>query len=336
MTCAQALTNILIATEDADVATDQHLYDIRRRSKLKKDFLDIADFSASEIHEIFELAGELKAKQKRGEAHRHLAGKTLAMIFQKPSTRTRVSFEVGMFQLGGHALYLGPNDIQIGKRETTADVARTISRYVDVIMARLFGHNDIVELADAATVPVINGLTDLLHPCQIMADMLTIKEKRGSFENLKVTYVGDGNNVAHSWINIAGKIPMNLSLAVPEGYEPDAEILTRAQSAGLGKIEVVHDSFAAAKEADVLYTDVWASMGQEDEAQLRKRAFSNFQINAELLQAAHKDCLVMHCLPAHRGEEITHDVIEGPQSIVFDEAENRLHVQKAIMAKLAA
>jgi len=303
---------------------------------LKKDFLDISNHSREELEALFELATELKAMQKRGEAHRRLEGKTLAMIFQKPSTRTRVSFEVGMFQLGGHALYLGPNDIQIGKRETTADVARTISRYVDVIMARMFDHDDILELAEAATVPVINGLTDLLHPCQIMADMLTIKEKRGHFNDLKVTYIGDGNNVAHSWINMAGKIPMNLCLAVPEGYEPDSDLLSRARNANISEIEVVHDPLQGARAADVLYTDVWASMGQEAEAEQRKALFRNFQINDEMLGVARPDCLVMHCLPAHRGEEITHEVIEGPHSIVFDEAENRLHAQKAIMVQLAA
>ena len=301
---------------------------------MKKDFLSIADLTSDEILAIFDLARDLKAKQKAGTPHRHLEGKTLAMIFQKPSARTRVSFEVGMFQLGGHALYLGPNDIQIGKRESVADVARTLSRYVDMIMARLFGHEDILELAKFASVPVINGLTDLLHPCQIMADLFTVYEKRDPKSKLKIVYIGDGNNVANSWINIASKIPMTFYLAVPNGYEPNQEILTRAQKSGVSDIQVLNDPKQAAKDADVLYTDVWASMGQEHEAEKRKIAFKGYCIDGALLKVAKPDCLVMHCLPAHRGDEITDEVIDGPNSIVFDEAENRLHVQKAIMVKL--
>lgn len=301
---------------------------------MKKDFLAITDLSKEEITEVFELAKELKAKQKRGEPHRLLEGKSLAMIFQKPSARTRVSFEVGMFQLGGHALYLGPNDIQIGKRESIGDVAQTLSRYVDIIMARLFGHEDILDLAQHASVPVVNGLTDLLHPCQVLADAFTILEKRANLNNLKVAFVGDGNNVANSWLNLASKIPMTLHFAIPEGYDPDKQIFDTAKHNYESDIQIFRTSNEAAKEADVIYTDVWASMGQESEAEKRKMAFKDFQVNGDVLQCAKPDCMVMHCLPAHRGEEITSEVIDGPHSIVFDEAENRLHVQKAIMVKL--
>ena len=301
---------------------------------MSKHFLAISDFSKGEILEIFDLTEDLKSKQKNDEPHKLLEGKTLAMIFAKPSARTRVSFEVGMFQLGGHALYLGPNDIQIGQRESVGDISQVLSRYVDIIMARLFGHEDILELAKHATVPIVNGLTDLLHPCQIMADLFTIYEKKGRRDNLKIAYLGDGNNVTNSWINIASKIPMTLSLAIPEGYDPDDEILKSAMQSGISEIQIFRSPAEAAQNADVIYTDVWASMGQEAEAETRKIAFRNFQVNADLLKSAAADCLVMHCLPAHRGDEITNEVIDGPHSIVFDEAENRLHVQKAIMVKL--
>ena len=303
---------------------------------MQKDFLEITDWTQQEILETLQLARELKAGWKRGERLNRFAGKTLAMIFQKPSTRTRVSFEVGFFQMGGHALYLGPNDIQIGKRESTGDVAQTLSRFVDMIMARMFGHDDIVELAKNASVPVVNGLTDLLHPCQIMADMLTILEQRGSFDGLKLTYIGDGNNVANSWLNMAARIPMTLALAVPPGYEPNAEVLAAARDTGSSDIQVLNDPHEASRDAHVLYTDVWASMGQEEEAVARKQIFKKYQVNHELLSVAASNCVVMHCLPAHRGEEITAEVIDGPQAIVFDQAENRMHAQKAIMAQLAA
>ncbi|MCG8606418.1 ornithine carbamoyltransferase [bacterium] len=301
---------------------------------MTKHFLAITDFSSDEINEVFSLAADLKAKHERGEPHRYLEGKTMAMIFQKPSTRTRVSFEVGMFQLGGHALYLAPSDIQIGKRESFADVARTLSRYVDLMMARLFGHELIEELAKHAVVPVINGLTDLLHPCQVMADQFTITENKGEGQRLKTAYIGDGNNMANSWLNMASRLGMQLNIASPEGYDPDSEILAKAQKTGVSEIQVLRDPREAVQDADVIYTDVWASMGQEAEAEARKMAFRDFQVNAELLKLAKPDCLVMHCLPAHRGDEITDEVIDGPNSIVFDEAENRLHVQKAIMVKL--
>ncbi|MFQ5705871.1 MAG: ornithine carbamoyltransferase [bacterium] len=301
---------------------------------MQKHFLSIAELSRDEIFEIFDLARDLKNRQKRGQEHKILAGKTLAMIFQKPSARTRVSFEVGMFQLGGHALYLGPNDIQIGKRESISDVARTLSRFVDIIMARMFGHADIVELAEFASVPVINGLTDLLHPCQIMADLFTILEHRQQLEDLKITYIGDGNNVANSWLNMATRVPMTLNLAIPEEYDPPEEILAQATSSEISHVQIFRNPAEACEGCHVLYTDVWASMGQEAEAEQRKKAFRDFQVNQALLQRADPKCLVMHCLPAHRGEEITDEVIEGPRSVVFDEAENRLHVQKAILVKL--
>lgn len=301
---------------------------------MKKDFLSIADFTPKEIWALWDLAKELKAKQKAGEPHPYLQGKTLGMIFMKPSTRTRISFEVGMFQLGGHALYLSPSEIGLGKREAIADVARVLSRYVDGMMARLFDHEHVVELAKYASVPVINGLTDLLHPCQIVGDMLTILEQRGSFDDLVVAYIGDGNNVANSWINMASKIPFTFRIACPEGYEPNAEIVARARRANVGRIEIVRDPAVAAQGADILYTDVWASMGQEAEAEERKNVFKNYLIDGRLMAKAKPGAKFMHCLPAHRGEEVTHDVMESPASIIFEQAENRLHIQKAILVTL--
>jgi len=301
---------------------------------VRKDFLAISDLTTDEINGIFDLTKEIKAKNKNGETYHPLTGKTMAMIFQKPSARTRISFETGMYQLGGYALYLGPNDIQIGKREAVSDVGQVISRYNDIIMARLFGHEDILELAEYATVPVINGLTDLLHPCQILADAFTIIENKGKIENLTITYIGDGNNICNSWLNLAIKIPFTLNLGVPEGYEPDKEILSMAKRANVSNIQIFHNPKLAAKNADVIYTDVWASMGQEKEAERRKLDFSGFQIDDALVSHAHDDCIVLHCLPAHRGEEITDSVVDGPHSVVFDEAENRMHVQKAIIVKL--
>lgn len=301
---------------------------------MKKDFLSIADFTPKEIWALWDLAKELKAKQKARESHPYLQGKTLGMIFMKPSTRTRISFEVGMFQLGGHALYLSPSEIGLGKREAIADVARVLSRYVDGMMARLFDHEHIVELAKYASVPVINGLTDLLHPCQIVGDMLTILEQRGSFDDLVVAYIGDGNNVANSWINMATKIPFTFRIACPEGYEPNAEIVARARRANVGRIEIVRDPAVAAQGADILYTDVWASMGQEAEAEERKNVFKNYLIDGRLMAKAKSGAKFMHCLPAHRGEEVTHDVMESPASIIFEQAENRLHIQKAILVTL--
>jgi ornithine carbamoyltransferase len=299
---------------------------------MEKDFLDIADLTQDEVWSLFELAKALKAKQKRGEAHEYLKGKTLGMIFAKPSTRTRVSFEVGMFQLGGHALYI--QETNFGKRETIPDVARVLSRYVDGIMARLFGHEDIVELAKYASVPVINGLTDLSHPCQILGDMMTIHEHRGNFNDLIVTYIGDGNNVANSWVTLAMRIPFTFRIACPEGYAPDKKIVEQANKSRVGRVEIYREPMQAAKGAHVLYTDVWASMGQEAEAEMRRKIFKGYCIDGALMKVAAPDAKFMHCLPAHRNEEVTDEVMESPQSIIYDQAENRLHIQKAIMVKL--
>jgi ornithine carbamoyltransferase len=301
---------------------------------MKRDFLSIIDFSTDEIKATLELAKKLKQQAKKGRLEPLLKGKTLAMIFEKPSARTRVSFEVGMFQLGGHALYLGPNEVGIGKRESAADVARVLSRYCDGIMARLFGHEMIEELARSASVPVINGLTDLLHPCQVMGDVMTIMEHKGRMDGIKVAWIGDGNNVANSWLNMAARLPFTLHLACPEGYDPNPTIFARASTAGLSEVKLFRDPKEAVQGAQVIYTDVWASMGQEAEAEVRKKVFRPYQLNEALLKLAAPDCIVMHCLPAHRGDEITDEVIDGPHSVVFDEAENRLHVQKAIMVTL--
>jgi len=301
---------------------------------MKRDFINITDFSTEEINEIFELTAKMKAYVKKGKEYTPLKGKNMAMIFAKPSARTRISFETGMSQMGGHAIYLGPNDIGIGKREAVKDIARVISRYDDVIMARLFEHAHMLEMAKYATVPVINGLTDLNHPCQVMADIFTVLEHRQHLNDLKVAFIGDGNNVANSWINLTARLPMHFVLASPSGYDPDETILNNARNVGISRIDILRDPIEAVHDADVIYTDVWASMGQEEEAEQRRRDFMPFQINSELMKHAKKESLVMHCLPAHRGDEITDDVIDGPNSIVFDEAENRMHVQKAIIVKL--
>lgn len=302
---------------------------------MQKDFLSIADWSRDEINDIFDLTADLKAKTKRREKHHILDGYSLAMIFAKPSARTRISFETGIYQLGGMALYLSPQDIGIGTREAVKDVGRVISRYNDIIMARLFAHSDIVELAEYSSVPVVNGLTDYNHPCQIMADAFTILEHRGSLDGMKIVYIGDGNNIAHSWINFAGQVPIHLVICSPQNYQPDPKTLKDARDKGLSKIELISDPVAAVTDADVLYTDVWASMGQEAEAEARKKIFMPYQLNMELLSHATSDALIMHCLPAHRGEEISDEAIESKHSIVFDEAENRMHAQKAIMVTLA-
>ncbi len=304
---------------------------------MTKDLLSIRDLTASEIDGLFDLAADLKAQQRKGIAHPLLTGKTLAMIFEKPSLRTRVTFEVGMAQLDGRAIYLAPTDIQLGKRETVKDVAKNLERWVDGIMARTFTHQTVEQLARHAAIPVINGLSDLTHPCQILADLFTIREKRGPLRGVKVAYIGDGNNVCHSWLYGAAKTAIDLNVACPKGYEPDAGVVAfarqEAEVSG-GRITLLDDARAAAAGADVLYTDVWTSMGQESEAAKRRRDFQGFQVNAALIGLAKPDVLIMHCLPAHRGEEITDEVRDGPHSIVYDEAENRLHVQKAILAKL--
>lgn len=293
-------------------------------------FLAIPDLSREEIYEILDVA----ARMKRGEyRERPLAGKTLAMIFAKSSTRTRVSFEVGTYQLGGHALFLSSRDIQLGRGEPIRDTARVLSRYVDGIMIRTFDQAEVAELAEWGGVPVINGLTDLLHPCQIMADLQTIRENLGEdLSAVKVAWVGDGNNMANSWLNAAYRLGFELRLAFPEGYAPDAEILERAR--GAATIVTTHDPAEAVEGADVINTDVWASMGQEEEQAVRERAFAGFCVSDALMARASERAIFLHCLPAHRGEEVTDSVIEGDRSRVWDEAENRLHVQKAIMARL--
>jgi ornithine carbamoyltransferase len=300
---------------------------------ISKDFVSLGFLTSEEIYEILETARNLKLEHRAGIRHTMLASKTLAMIFQKPSLRTRVSFEAGMVQLGGHAIYLGPDDIQLGKRETTEDIAIVLSRYVDGIMARVFQHSTIAELAKHATVPVINGLCDRFHPCQALADLLTVWEKKRTFEGLTLTFIGDGNNVAHSLINGCAKVGMAFRIACPKGYEPDGEVVQTARQAG-GSIEVLDDIRDAASGADILYTDVWASMGEEAKAKEKKHAFRGFVIDEKILKLAHDDALVMHCLPAHYDEEITYAASRSRGSVIFDQAENRLHAQKAVLALL--
>jgi len=302
---------------------------------VKNHFLCLSDWSASELDAIFTLTAELKEKQKQGIAHPLLAGKTLGMIFEKSSTRTRISFEVGMYQLGGHALFLSSQTTQIGRGEPIKDTARVMSRYVDGIMIRSYSQAGVSELAEYSDVPVINALTDSYHPCQIMADLFTVLEHKGSYKDQVYCWIGDGNNMANSWINAAAVFGFELRIATPRGYEADAWVIERAQQRG-AKLIFTNDPLEAATNADVLNTDVWASMGQEGEQAKRELDFAGFQLNADVVAVANNDCLVLHCLPAHRGEEITDEVIEGQHSVVFDEAENRLHVQKAIMATLMA
>ena len=302
--------------------------------KAKKDLLSIYDLSKAEIEQFLTRALLLKKKQKQGEIYQPLKGKTLGMIFEKASTRTRVSFEVGMFQLGGLALYMRWTDTQLGRGESVADTARTLSRYLDSIMIRTFAQETLEELASNATVPIINGLTDLFHPCQILADLLTVLEKRGSFAGLKVAYIGDGNNIAHSWINAALRLGFDLTLACPKSHSPVQFVLDRARREAASRITLLNDPFEAVKSAHVISTDTWVSMGQEKEYRERIKAFKNFQVNSTLVEAADKDVMVMHCLPAHRGEEITDEVMDGKHSVIFDQAENRLHIQKAILELL--
>jgi ornithine carbamoyltransferase len=296
---------------------------------MHRDFLAIPDFSRQELDGLFALAERMRAGTYDKKP---LAGKSLAMIFMKSSTRTRVSFEVGTFQLGGHALFLSPRDVQLGRGEPIADTARVLSRYVDGIMIRTFAHQDIEELAKYADVPVINGLTDLLHPCQVLADLLTVKGEFGSIADKKYAWIGDGNNMANSWINAAYRFGFDLDIACPEGYEPADLLLARAQK--VANVRVVRDPMEAARGADVITTDVWASMGQEQEQKERERVFKGFTVSPKLMGEANKRAIFLHCLPAHRGEEVSEEVIEGKQSRVWDEAENRLHVQKAVMAAL--
>ena len=300
-----------------------------------KDLISIADLSLEEVYEIFDVSKSLKEKLYMGEPHRVLEGKTLGMIFAKPSTRTRISFETGIYQLGGYGMYFNQNDLQLGKSENVHDTAKVLSRYLNGIMIRTFSHQDVVDLAKYASIPVINGLTDMLHPCQVLADLFTVLEKKRNLEGLKLAYIGDGNNMAHSLLNGCSKVGMNISIASPSGYKPQKEIVDHAQQNAKymgSKVEILDDPVAAVKNADIVYTDVWASMGQEKEADERKRKFLGFQVNPALVKNAKEDYLFMHCLPAHRGDEVVDEVADSSNSVIFDEAENRLHVQKAIMA----
>lgn len=312
---------------------------VSKQPQLKgKDFLSLSDFHPDEILYLLEEAKELKSLQKQGKPHPYLSGKVLGMIFEKSSTRTRVSFEVGMLQLGGHALFLSSRDIQIGRGESISDTAKVLSRYIDCMMIRTFSHETVEELAEHATVPVINGLTDLHHPTQVMADLLTIQEHKGKLAGLKMCYLGDGNNnMAHSLMEGAAKVGMHISIASPTGYLPDGKITEKAIEFGEltgSKITITNNPVEAIKDADVVVTDVWTSMGQEAETEKRLKDLGAYQVNAELCQHAKKDYIFLHCLPAHRGEEVTAEIIDGPHSVVFDEAENRLHAQKAILKLL--
>ncbi|MFA5115420.1 MAG: ornithine carbamoyltransferase [Candidatus Omnitrophota bacterium] len=304
---------------------------------MKKDLIYVGDLTGKDIEEIFELTAELK--KDSAKFAKALSGKSLALIFQKPSNRTRVSFEVGIYQLGGNSIYLGPEEINLGVRESIGDVAMTISRYVDGIVLRTFAHKNVLEMAEAAAVPVINGLSDFSHPCQALADLYTIKEKFKDFRKVTMVYVGDGNNVCNSLLYASSKVGMNMSVACPSGYEPDRAVLKESKAiaaSNRSSINVFHDAGKAVGGADVVYTDVWASMGQEAETEMRKNIFRDFQLNSRLLAKAKKGVLVMHCLPAHRGLEITDEVMDSKNSVVFDQAENRMHVQKAILIKLLA
>jgi ornithine carbamoyltransferase len=300
-----------------------------------RDFLRVNDWEADELLAVLEFAERLKARQRERVEHRHLEGRTLGMIFQKPSTRTRVSFEVGMFQLGGTALYLAAGDLQLGRGETIKDTARVLSGYLDGIMIRTFAQADVDELAEHSDVPVINGLTDDFHPCQALADVMTIRERFGGFEDVRVAYLGDGNNVCHSLMVACAKLGMDFTAATPSGYEPDGEVVGWARAAAEGSgsaIDLTSDAQAAADGADVLYTDVWTSMGQDEEREQRVRDLDDYRIDARMVQLASERAIVLHCLPAHYGEEITEEVLYGPQSAVWDQAENRLHAQKGLLA----
>ena len=301
---------------------------------MNKDFLHISDFSSDELLDLMKLAKDLKQKFRNREDYKVFHNKTLAMIFAKPSARTRISFETGFEWMGGHALFLGPNDIGIGKREAIKDIGRLLSRYNDLIMARLFDHNHILELSSSANIPVINGLTDYNHPCQIMSDYFTIWENKGSLEDLKICYMGDGNNIVNSWLQLTQKFPINFVCACPAGYEPDKSTLDMSIDAGLSKITITNDPFDSIQNSDVIYTDVWASMGQKDEAEIREKVFKPFQVNKSIMSEAGKNAVFMHCLPAERDREVTDEVMEAEYSIVFEQAENRLHIQNAIMATL--
>ena len=301
---------------------------------MDKNFLHVNDLSKVEFEEIMQNAKNVKAKFKNNEKFRPLSNKSMAMIFAKPSARTRISFETGFYRLGGHALFLGPNDIGIGKRESISDVARVLSRFNDIIMARLFSHNHILELAEYADIPIINGLTDFNHPCQILADIFTIIEKKGKVDDLKISYIGDGNNIVHSWLELAMVIPLNFTIICPESFKPNMNLFEKAKRKGLSNIEISHDPFSGIKKSDVVYTDVWASMGQKKETEERRAIFKDFQVNSNLMNQANSDAIFMHCLPAERGVEVTDKVCDSHNSVIFDQAENRMHAQNAIILKL--
>ena len=301
---------------------------------MSKHFLHLTDYTTHEIWELLHLAKELKIKFHNKEDYKPFKDRSLAMIFAKPSARTRVSFETGFEWMGGHALFLGPNDIGIGKREAIKDISRLFSRYNDMIMARLFDHEHILELAEYSDIPVINGLTDYNHPCQILADIMTVWEHRGNLENLKITYLGDGNNIVHSWLQLACRLPLHFVCCNPSGFDPDQKTIQMVNDSKISTFESSHDPLTAVMGSDVIYTDVWASMGQKEEAKEREKIFADYQVNMKLLESTGKETLFMHCLPAERGREVTDEVMESKNSIVFDEAENRMHAQNAVMVYL--
>jgi len=301
---------------------------------MKRDLLTIQDLKTHEIKRLLKRALEYKGSKKKNKDYYPLKGKILALIFEKPSTRTRVSFEVSMYHLGGNVIYMAAGETQLARGESLSDMARVLSRYVDGMVVRCTTHAHLEELARYSGTPVINGLTDLYHPCQVLSDLMTIVERKGKLKGLKIAWVGDGNNVAHSWINAASRMGFHLYLACPKDYEPRIDIIDRALSVAKGRIKLTHDPKKAVRDADIIYTDVWTSMGQEDEQEKRRREFRDYQVNEALLSYAKDDAMVMHCLPAHRGEEITHEVIEGRHSVVFNQAENRLHLQKALLEML--
>ena len=301
---------------------------------MSKHFLHLTDYTTHEIWELLHLAKELKIKFHNKEDYKPFKDRSLAMIFAKPSARTRVSFETGFEWMGGHALFLGPNDIGIGKREAIKDISRLFSRYNDMIMARLFDHEHILELAEYSDTPVINGLTDYNHPCQILADIMTVWEHKGNLENLKITYLGDGNNIVHSWLQLACRLPLHFVCCNPSGFDPDQKTVQMVNDSKISTFESSHDPLSAVLGSDVIYTDVWASMGQKEEAKEREKIFADYQVNMKLLESTGKETLFMHCLPAERGREVTDEVMESKNSIVFDEAENRMHAQNAVMVSL--
>lgn len=301
---------------------------------MKRDFLAITDLSSEELFQMIRYAQELKRMRQAGQCPTPLQGITVGCIFHKPSLRTRISFETGIHELGGNSLYITKDEIDLGKRETVEDAARVLSRYLGMIMIRTFSHDDVVKLAKSATVPVINGLTDYLHPCQVMGDLMTIKERFGGIEGIKIAYLGDGNNVANSWLNASRRLKLNLTIGTSKETLPDKTILKAAQEEGHSKVRIVHDPVEAVSGTHVVYTDVWASMGQKSKAREKAKLLRAFQVNEALLEHAHPNHIVLHCLPAERGREITDEVMDGPHSAVFDQAENRLHIQKAIMSRL--